>query len=103
GLFDELDIKGTLFGHAGDGNLHTVNFAPKNDPDKQAQLHIFNDYVVQKAIELGGTCTGEHGVGIGKQKYMVYEHGESAISVMRQIKMMFDPHNILNPGKVIAV
>ena len=102
-LFDELEVKGTLFGHAGDGNLHTVNFAPKNDPAKQALLHDFNDRVVQKAIELGGTCTGEHGVGIGKQKYMVYEHGESAIGVMKQIKMMFDPNNILNPGKVIAL
>ena len=103
GLYDELDVKGTLFGHAGDGNLHTVNFASKADPAKQQLLHDFNDRVVQKAIELGGTCTGEHGVGIGKQKYMVYEHGEGAIGVMKQIKMMFDPHNILNPGKVVSL
>ena len=102
-LFSELGVKGSLFGHAGDGNLHTVNFAPKDDPDQQAKLQTFNDHVVQKAIKLGGTCTGEHGVGIGKQKYMVYEHGEAAIGVMRQIKRMFDPLNILNPGKVVSL
>jgi D-lactate dehydrogenase (cytochrome) len=102
-LFAELNVKGCLFGHAGDGNLHTVNFAPNDDPEQHALLQTFNDYVVRKAIELGGTCTGEHGVGIGKQKYMVYEHGEAAIGVMRQIKQLFDPNNILNPGKVVAL
>ncbi len=102
-LFAELNIKGSLFGHAGDGNLHTVNFASKEDAEQQKMLQTFNDYVVHKAIELGGTCTGEHGVGIGKQKYMVYEHGEAAVGVMRQIKRMFDPNNILNPGKVVTI
>ncbi|MEM7029810.1 MAG: FAD-binding oxidoreductase [Chloroflexota bacterium] len=101
-LFEELDVKGTLFGHAGDGNLHTVNFAPKNDPAKQAVLQDFNDLVVRQAIELGGTCTGEHGIGIGKQKYMVYEHGEAAVGVMKQLKALFDPNGIFNPGKVVS-
>ena len=102
GLFDELGVEGTLFGHAGDGNLHTTTFAPKNNPEQYAKLEKFNDLVVQKAIELEGTCTGEHGVGIGKQKYMVYEHGEGAIETMRHLKKLFDPTNIFNPGKVIA-
>ncbi len=102
GLFDEMDIQGTLFGHAGDGNLHTTTFAPKDDAAKNADLHEFNSRVVQKAIELDGTCTGEHGVGIGKQKYMVYEHGEGAIETMKTVKKMFDPNNIFNPGKVIS-
>ena len=102
-LFTDLDIDGALFGHAGDGNLHTVNFAPKDDAEKIAALQTFNDYVVHKAIELDGTCTGEHGVGIGKQKYMVYEHGEGAIETMKQVKRLFDPNNILNPGKVIGL
>lgn len=100
-LLDELEIKGTLFGHAGDGNLHTVVFAKKDDPAKQAILKAFNNYVVEKAIALGGTCTGEHGVGIGKQKYMVQEHGEGAMAVMHSIKQLFDPNNILNPGKIM--
>ncbi len=102
-LFKDMNVDGALFGHAGDGNLHTVNFAKKDDEAQKALLQVFNDRVVQKAIELGGTCTGEHGVGIGKQKYMVYEHGEAAIGVMRSIKQQFDPNNILNPGKVIAL
>lgn len=101
-LFEELNVKGSLFGHAGDGNLHTVNFAPKDDPEKQATLQKFNDLVVQKAIELDGTCTGEHGVGIGKQKYMVHEVGEEAYGLMRQIKTLLDPEGILNPGKVVG-
>lgn len=100
-LFAELAIHGALFGHAGDGNLHTINFADKTDAAKKALLHDFNDRVVKKAIDLGGTCTGEHGVGIGKRKYMVYEHGEGAIEVMRGLKKLFDPHNILNPDKIL--
>ena len=102
GLYDELALKGTMFGHAGDGNLHTVNFALKSDPEQQKNLIKFNDQVVVRAIELGGTCTGEHGVGIGKQKYMVMEHGEEAFSVMQQLKRLFDPTGILNPGKVVG-
>jgi len=102
-LQEEFQITGALFGHAGDGNLHTTYFAPKDDERGQAVLQDYNDRVVQKAIELGGTCTGEHGIGIGKQKYMVYEHGEGAVDVMRQIKGLFDPNNILNPGKVVAL
>lgn len=74
-LYTELDVKGALFGHADDGNLHTVNFARKNDLIQQTVLQEFNDRVVQKAIDLEGTCSGEHGVGIGKQKYMLHEHG----------------------------
>ena len=65
-------------------------------------MATFNDQVVIKAIELGGTCTGEHGVGIGKQKYMVLEHGEAAFDVMRRLKRLFDPNDILNPGKVVG-
>ncbi len=102
GLMETMNINGALFGHAGDGNLHTVVFAPPDSPRQQADLQRFNDHVVQKAINLDGTCTGEHGVGIGKQKYMVQEHGEAAVDVMRQIKTMFDPHNILNPGKILG-
>ncbi|MCP4361985.1 MAG: FAD-binding oxidoreductase [Chloroflexi bacterium] len=101
-LMQTMDIPGALFGHAGDGNLHTIVFAPKAEVAAHANLHRFNDQVVHKAINLEGTCTGEHGVGIGKQKYMVHEHGEAAINLMRQIKTTLDPHNILNPGKVLG-
>jgi D-lactate dehydrogenase (cytochrome) len=101
-LMNDMGLMGALFGHAGDGNVHTVAFAPAADSDLRANLQKFNDKVVQKALSLEGTCTGEHGVGIGKQKYMVHEHGEGAIEVMRLLKRTLDPHDILNPGKVIG-
>lgn len=101
-LIGEMGLMGALFGHAGDGNVHTVVFAPAEEADKRANLQQFNDWVVQKAISLEGTCTGEHGVGIGKQKYMVHEHGEGAMEVMRLLKRTLDPQGILNPGKVIG-
>ena len=59
--------------------------------------------MVAKALELEGTCTGEHGIGIGKQKYMLSEHGENALNTMRTIKRALDPLNILNPGKIVAL
>jgi D-lactate dehydrogenase (cytochrome) len=102
GLMETLHLKGALFGHAGDGNLHTVIFAPENDPTQQQTLQQFNDYVVQQALNLHGTCTGEHGVGIGKQKYLEREHGTAALEIMRLLKTTLDPHNILNPGKVLG-
>jgi D-lactate dehydrogenase (cytochrome) len=101
-LMAEMGLRGALFGHAGDGNVHTVVFAPTTDAAGLARVQEFNDQVVQKAISLDGTCTGEHGVGIGKQKYMVHEHGEGAIEVMRLLKRTLDPNDILNPGKVIG-
>ena len=96
-----MKLTGALFGHAGDGNLHTIIYAPEHDIAKQESLQDFNDFVVQKAISLHGTCTGEHGIGVGKQKYIIQEHGESAINTMRRFKQALDPKGILNPGKVI--
>lgn len=98
---EQLGLQGALFGHAGDGNLHTVVFASDSASNRQ-QLQQFNDQIVEKALSLDGTCTGEHGVGIGKQKYMLREHGPEALALMRQIKALFDPHGILNPGKLLA-
>jgi D-lactate dehydrogenase (cytochrome) len=96
-------VSGYIFGHAGDGNMHSMISFPADDAAAFTRVQAgFNDYVVNKAISLGGTCTGEHGVGIGKQKYMVYEHGEVAIGVMRQLKATFDPNGILNPGKIVG-
>jgi D-lactate dehydrogenase (cytochrome) len=98
----EMVLMGALFGHAGDGNVHTIVYAPSADQAGFDRVQQFNDQVVQKAISLDGTCTGEHGVGIGKKKYMVHEHGEGAIEVMRLLKRTLDPKGILNPGKVIG-
>ena len=88
---------GFMIGHAGDGNLHVT--IPYQDEATRQRASQANDEVVLQAIGLGGTSTGEHGVGIGKAKFMVQEHG-TAVDVMRSLKQTLDPHNILNPGKI---
>lgn len=97
----ELELQGALIGHAGDGNLHTIVFFPPGDETAQARAQELNDRLVARALTLDGTSTGEHGVGLGKQKYMQKEHG-AALDLMRQLKATFDPNGILNPGKVLA-
>ena len=92
-------IPGYTFGHAGDGNLHLV-FMGKDGDDKQwATIEQINERMVMKALSMGGTATGEHGVGIGKRKFMTAEHGRS-LEWMERIKNLFDPRGILNPGKI---
>jgi D-lactate dehydrogenase (cytochrome) len=92
-------IKGYVFGHAGSGNLH-MGLIKDPDDTKQAETAMkVNDAIVKFAIDLGGTSTGEHGVGIGKRKFMVHEHGVS-LEVMKRIKDVFDPNGIMNPGKI---
>jgi D-lactate dehydrogenase (cytochrome) len=89
-----------IVGHPGDGNMHTTTFY--DDTVKQRTLvENFIDQLVEHAITLGGTCTGEHGIGIGKRKYMQREHGEAAIETMQQIKRLLDSKGILNPGKIL--
>lgn len=90
-------ITGYMKGHAGDGNIHVE--LPYGDDETFQKVKAVNGSIVRKAIELDGTATGEHGVGIGKAAYMEAEHGE-ALEVMRDIKALFDPNGILNPGKI---
>lgn len=87
------------FGHAGDGNIHLVIGAEPENKQTWSLIHQANVDIVEKALELGGTATGEHGVGIGKMKFMQAEHGRS-LDWMRSIKGLFDPKGILNPGKM---
>jgi D-lactate dehydrogenase (cytochrome) len=96
-LRDQRHITCYMIGHAGDGNIH-VEFPFSGDAEYQNALET-NGLIVLKAIELGGTATGEHGVGIGKAKYMPNEHGDG-LEVMRTIKQTLDPNGILNPGKI---
>ncbi|MDX1993239.1 MAG: FAD-binding oxidoreductase [bacterium] len=96
----EMGITAYMIGHAGDGNVH-VEF-PYRDEAEYARALECNGQIVLKAIELGGTATGEHGVGIGKARYMPTEHGP-ALEVMRAIKQTLDPNGILNPGKIFPV
>jgi D-lactate dehydrogenase (cytochrome) len=98
-LVDENKASGYVFGHAGDGNLHVVLVGDPANENEWSLLEEINDQIVTRAVQLGGTCTGEHGVGIGKRKFMELEHGQS-YHLMRQIKEMIDPKGLLNPGKI---
>ncbi|GIK25457.1 MAG: oxidoreductase [Betaproteobacteria bacterium] len=90
-----------LFGHVGDGNFHLVLLIDPANPREVAEAEKINHAVVERALAMEGTCTGEHGVGIGKQKFLVAEHGEAAVDVMRALKLALDPENLLNPGKIL--
>ncbi len=95
----EQGVAGYVFGHAGDGNLHVVLVGDPEDHEEWQKLETINQMIVEQAIALDGTCTGEHGIGIGKRKFMKLEHG-SSYDIMQQIKMMLDPKNLMNPGKI---
>ncbi len=94
-LLGEMNLQGSILGHVGDGNFHTlVVFEPG-----EAKAEAFSERLVEHTLALGGTCTGEHGVGLRKKKFLPKEHGP-ALSWMRQIKGLFDPEGLLNPGKI---
>jgi D-lactate dehydrogenase (cytochrome) len=93
---------GPLVGHVGDGNFHLNFVFDPDDPRQFAEIKTLNARLIDRALAMGGTCTGEHGVGMGKLDYLVKEHG-AAVDVMRAIKLALDPHNRMNPGKVVRV
>ncbi|WP_203339601.1 FAD-binding oxidoreductase [Planococcus beijingensis] len=97
-----LELPGGIVGHVGDGNFHALIMMDMDNPEEVAKAQEFNERIVLYALERGGTCTGEHGVGIGKKKYQQQEHG-AALDVMAKIKAALDPNNLLNPGKNINV
>jgi len=97
----QVSIPIALFGHVGDGNFHLVVLVDTGNEQDMAEAAWISQRVVERAIALEGTCTGEHGIGLGKRKYLRLEHGEVAVDVMRAIKQALDPKNILNPGKVL--
>ncbi len=99
---DKLDIPGGVLGHVGDGNFHSIIMIDMNNEEELKKAKDFNEKVVLYALERGGTCTGEHGVGIGKKPYQRQEHG-AALDVMTQIKRTLDPNNILNPNKIVSL
>jgi D-lactate dehydrogenase (cytochrome) len=90
-----------LVGHAGDGNFHLLYVLDPSNAAELEQARGLNDRLVARALALGGTCTGEHGVGLGKMKFLEAEHGPAAVSVMRDIKRALDPENRMNPGKIV--
>ena len=89
------------FGHAGDGNLHPTILADKNNADEMARLHRAVEEIFATALGLGGTLSGEHGIGIAKMRFLGSELGESGLNLMRAIKDALDPNRILNPGKLV--
>jgi D-lactate dehydrogenase (cytochrome) len=92
-------LTGYTFGHAGDGNIHLNIPGKKGDKREWELIHQTVQRLVSKALGLGGTATGEHGVGLGKKRYMPAEHGKS-LEWMKRVKALFDPNGILNPGKI---
>ncbi|RYF69184.1 MAG: 2-hydroxy-acid oxidase, partial [Comamonadaceae bacterium] len=96
------DLLSPVFGHVGDGNFHCLVLV---DPDSASEVEAaeaFSARLVERALRHEGTSTGEHGVGLHKMRYLTMEHGADAVGVLRAMKRALDPHNILNPGKVIA-
>ena len=90
---------GAILGHVGDGNFHVGYLIDPADPSEAETAQRLNDRMVARAIAVGGTCTGEHGIGIGKQASLLKEHG-AGVLVMRQIKRALDPEGLMNPGKI---
>jgi D-lactate dehydrogenase (cytochrome) len=99
---DRSTVIAAMVGHVGDGNFHLAFVLDPDKPEEQAEASAINDRMVQRAIAMDGTCTGEHGVGYGKMDFLIAEHGE-AIAVMRTLKQALDPDNIMNPGKIVRV
>jgi D-lactate dehydrogenase (cytochrome) len=99
---DQSFVSAVLVGHVGDGNFHLAFMLDPEKPEELAEATRINDRMVERAIAMDGTCTGEHGVGYGKMDFLIAEHGE-AVGVMRQLKKALDPDNIMNPGKIVRV
>ncbi len=96
-----LNLVSPIVGHVGDGNFHCSLLCDVDDRDEMARGEEFMHRLVERAQAMGGTCTGEHGVGQGKQKYLKAELGVEALDAMRALKAAFDPQNIFNPGKIL--
>ena len=96
----QVSFPATIVGHVGDGNFHVLCVLDPNIPSQREEGSQFAERTVQRALRMQGTCTGEHGIGFGKMKYLQEEHGE-ALEVMRTLKRALDPQNLMNPGKIV--
>ncbi|WP_332677109.1 FAD-linked oxidase C-terminal domain-containing protein [Brevundimonas sp.] len=99
---ETASIPGPILGHVGDGNFHVVFVLDPDKPEEAAEAEALNRRLVRRALDMDGTCTGEHGIGLGKQDWLVEELGE-AVEMMRTIKRAIDPHDLFNPGKIFAL
>jgi D-lactate dehydrogenase (cytochrome) len=92
-----------LVGHVGDGNFHMGYLIDPSKPEERATAERLNQQLVHRALRLGGTCSGEHGVGLHKMDFLLDETGVGAVNMMRSIKKALDPDNIMNPGKIFSL
>jgi D-lactate dehydrogenase (cytochrome) len=99
----ENNLLAPIVGHVGDGNFHVGLLVERDNAAEVAQVEGFLERLVERALRMGGTCTGEHGVGQGKMKYLAAEHGAPALDAMRAIKRALDPLDIMNPGKIFSM
>jgi D-lactate dehydrogenase (cytochrome) len=97
----ESKLLAPIVGHVGDGNFHLTLLVDMDDPVEVKAAKLLSERLVERALSMDGTCTGEHGVGQGKKKYLEAEHGLPALEAMRAIKRALDPDNIMNPGKIL--
>jgi D-lactate dehydrogenase (cytochrome) len=96
-LLETMGLEGSIVGHVGDGNFHTLVATKPHDNER---AKAFSEQIVRRALAVGGTASGEHGIGLAKRAYMDEEHG-AALPWMRRIKALFDPEGLLNPGKIV--
>jgi D-lactate dehydrogenase (cytochrome) len=99
----EHGLTASIVGHVGDGNFHAIVLVDPTDDEEVARAQAFHGRLVERALAHEGTCTGEHGIGYGKARFLVAEHGTAAVEMMRAIKRALDPDGVFNPGKGAAV
>lgn len=99
---DQSKVPATILGHVGDGNFHVIFSIDPNAPEEMAEVEAINAKLVRRALDMEGTCTGEHGIGIGKQDWLVEELGD-AVDIMRTLKRALDPRDLFNPGKIFTL
>ena len=95
-------IPSTILGHVGDGNFHVIFAVDPNAPEEMHEVEAINERIVARALAMDGTCTGEHGIGLGKQQFLLDELGD-AVAMMRLIKRAIDPQDLFNPGKIFQL
>jgi D-lactate dehydrogenase (cytochrome) len=99
---EHASMPAPIVGHVGDGNFHVIFVLDPNRPEESAEAEALNRRLIERALAMGGTCTGEHGIGLGKQEWLVAELGD-AVDLMRAIKRALDPKDLFNPGKIFAL
>ncbi len=100
---DELGLFASILGHVGDGNFHESIMYNRSNPEELKKVETCVKNMVRRAIEMDGTCTGEHSIGWGKKESLLLEVGPDTLAVMRQIKHALDPRWIMNPGKIMDI